>query len=434
MSISRKTKEDMANTVVRSRSDIYFKPFYSKFKCYCTQCGETYTISKQELKEIKNSHMCPRCWRSATKISDSRKQNFGNYVLVPSDNKLSALGYRVRFKWDLNKMVSASTKLVAKFSGINFGEELRSYPKFTEVRDIHLIPFYGGIGEDQSQTGKWKKRTKSTRYFENMYEIGYPEHCQYGHTPKKTKKEYLEESIGMYHLKSSQVRIAMSHIMNPIQLQRMVMFDINDYEIAKKYNNLEESYRSRFDDNVVARCVEMRLNKFDAEYIKRNRLSTIDYIDYLFDCDRIGMKNKHPKDFRSANTEVTRIINEQIKREEEYRIKNSKKIIKKLSAELPSKSVSGIVISPVRSVEELRESAKYMQNCIMSYMNKYITGKCFLYIVRDDSGKILANVELDKSQIIQIRGRYNSSVPKKISNIIKKMVSDNRKTLESITV
>jgi len=75
-----------------------------------------------------------------------------------------------------------------------------------------------------------------------------------------------------------------------------------------------------------------------------------------------------------------------------------------------------------------------MQNCIMSYMNKYITGKCFLYIVRDDSGKILANVELDKSQIIQIRGRYNSSVPKKISNIIKKMVSDNRKTLESITV
>lgn len=413
-------KNDVVNTIVQNSKIIYVKPYYKKYKCYCTGCGNSLVISKQQLKEIHNSHMCPMCWRKAYKVYE-HDQKYLDFVNTRTE--INCEGYMASFTWSFDHAEKIRIKHVAHFYGVG---TLNNYhePNHTQVRDIHIGMFGRNIYPDYEPDGKWKKKTRSTGYFNNMIPINFPNNGIWKEDiPYGTKKDYLDDVIGKIDMKSSQKKIAIDHILSPLQIKRMVMFDLNDYEDVRKMNFKDDVWWNDYDLKEIRKCQNMRLNKFDAEYVRKNKLKIRDFIDYIEECNEVGIKNKHPKDFQHEHSKVSAMVRLQNELSKIKKIdKRYAKHLGEITDALPKFSEKGILIQPVMNLEELSEDATYMSNCIMSYALDYINGKCFLFIVRDESGTILANVEIRKQQVIQCRARFNQDPSPEIKRAVKKMV------------
>ena len=434
--LSKETKVQMVDTIIRSGMNLIYKPYYNKYKCYCQMCGKTYTVTKDQFKEIRNSHMCPECWREVSKIEAAEPIRLIDYVSVPDG--FNSSGYQIEFTWFFNRASKIRTTLVAKFYNITGKYGDRQEPDYTEVRGIHIGPFGSGIYPDTiGYKAKWRHKTKTPSYFRSMYEIGNPFNGSMAMNRDIDfafhggKRAYLNAVIGRYHPKSSQMQIAIKHILKPIQLQRMVMFDLNDYAIVKTMKFRKYGFYSSdpYDPAYVTSCMEYHLNKFDAIYIRDNCIDVADYLDYLSDCEKLKIKNKHPHDFQAEHAKLAKIIRE---RRDAMKQAGANKILAKLAKMLPEYHGKEYVIQPIRSTSELKKNADYMQNCIYSYLDNYLDQRCFLYIVRSNEGKILANVELHKDKIVQIRARYNNEPPKSIQKTVQQMVAKNSEKLQHI--
>jgi len=211
------------------------------------------------------------------------------------------------------------------------------------------------------------------------------------------------------------------------------MFDLNDYKDVKKSNYKYDSYRWQGygeDSGIgeVKECMDFHLNKYDQQYLLKNGLSLSDFLDYLKQCKKLGIKNKHPKCFTEEHAKLSEKCRKIEVMEHKEMMKNCKKIINSIVKELPEYKNGDMTIRPVKSADELKKNAKYMQNCIYGYLDKYLERKCILYIVRKKR-KIVANVELHGSNIIQIRARFNEDPSKDISKAVEEMVVNNRRVL-----
>lgn len=429
MRLTSDQKKVMAETVFRSRAEMYMKPYFSKYKCYCTQCSQTLVVTKDVLKEIRNSHICPMCWRKINRVTDKLEQ-MSNWISIKDDKEHGLRnGYRITFTRKFNEAHNIRTKLVAKFYGAYISEDGNSGqdPIYSILKDIHIGMYGNNIVMDWEKTGKWKKPTESWRVFECMYGYGHP--FIRNKNSFANKKDYLFSILGNMTLKSTQISIAKKHILSEIQLQRMVMFNLNDYDSVRKSN-----YKMKFpwyspeeyNNVIIKKCVNENLNKYDQEYLITNNIRVSDYIDYLESCKKLGIKNKHPKDFSSEDEKIQDIIREQKEKE-----KNEKaaKALSRFVNSLPNYKSKKYAITPVKTIEELKSNAKYMHNCIFGYLEKYSKRECLLYIVRDSNKKIVANVELNGNEIIQIRARYNNNPSKDIDKAVRDMVKKNSNTL-----
>jgi hypothetical protein len=430
-------RKQMVDTIMRSGMNLIYRSHNKNVQCYCEMCGKTYTVTKDQFKEIRNSHMCPECWREVVKIQESTEPvHLADYVSVPDGENSN--GYQVEFKWNFNHASWIRADLVARFYHTKGGTQ---EPEYTEVKGIHLGPFWSGIHPDSSDSlSGWKRKTKTTNYYRCMYINGNPvsgpmnrdiDFSNFG-----GKRAYLEAVIGQYHPKSSQMQIAIKHILKPIQMQRMVMFDLNDYNIVKTMTKPKENsyYSCKLNDTYepaeVKTCMEEHLNMYDAKYIQEHNIDVTSYLDYLHQCKELHIKNKHPHVFGEEHAKLSAILRE---REDMNRLKKAERILPKLAEILPEYHGKEFSIIPVQSAEELKKDANYMNNCIFGYLDKYMQRLCFLYIVRNNNGKILANVELQEDKIIQIRARYNEDAPKKIQDAMQRMVLRNAEQLQLAT-
>jgi hypothetical protein len=381
--------------------------------------------------------MCPSCWTHIDRITDEQ-ESFYDYVKIDESRekfidtgfKCIVNGFAVSFKWDFDHPVGLSIVHVAIF---DFQQPKDTgygyiYNATIKVKDIVLGMFATHIYSAWVPTGKWRK-SRSAAYFFNMYELRDKNQIDYG-----TKKEYLSDVIGIVPIKSSQLTIAKNHILSPLQIRRMIAFDLNDYNDVKKCNYRPDSYglgRIEYNDiTQLKTCCDLHMNRFDMLYLRKNKIGIEDYTDYLYQCHKLGIKNKHPQDFKTEHEKMSRILLEIEEKEKEELVRNSKKILKEFTAALPEYKSSQLTIKPVKSATELKRNAEYMHNCIYGYLEKYLNHECILYIVREKS-KIVANVELKGSSIIQIRARFNEDPPARIAKAVKKMVASNKSALEN---
>ncbi len=444
MKISSDDRLAMAKTIISDKKVIYIKPYRNKTKCFCTQCLNTFTVSKDQLKEIHNSHMCPQCWRKASKIHD-HSDSYSSYVSIPAtdykDYKYNAhnaeYGCSVDFDWEFDHPKNLMIKKVAVFE-FNGNEASVKTLHFAKVRDLFISSFFSQRlyeANGDRKTGKWRQPYSLRKYWTLMYGIrdfSFDESVERNDYTvfDNPKMSYLKDTVGDISIKSTQAEIVKKHILNQLQIQRMLMFDLNSYDDVKKCNYSTGSHWSQvYDDDQVKKCMELHLNKYDEQYVRKNKIYVGDYIDYLAQCKQLCIKNKHPKNFTDEHEKMSEKIRslEDEKRQELF--KNSKAIINAITDQLPTYKCGKLSITPVMSIEELKNNARYMHNCIFGYAENYMKKKCILYIVRSNR-TIVANVELNGSRVVQIRARYNKDPSAAIVKAVNCMVADNITPLE----
>ena len=67
------------------------------------------------------------------------------------------------------------------------------------------------------------------------------------------------------------------------------------------------------------------------------------------------------------------------------------------------------IIIPAQSVESLEQESKEQSNCVRTYSEKYATGSCDIYFMRqvDNQEKSLVTVEVKNNEVVQSRIKYN---------------------------
>ena len=158
------------------------------------------------------------------------------------------------------------------------------------------------------------------------------------------------------------------------------------------------------------------LNRF-IKYSKmcRKKVDTNLYTDYLRFAKLLGYdlkNNKYafPKDLRKEHDKLYK----------QYKIQSTKIIcnsIKKRGKELSSNKYQNknFIIFPALSMESLKDESKQQNNCVRTYADKYATGVCDIYFMRDvnQPKKSLVTIEVKNNRVVQSRIKNNADPNKK---------------------
>ena len=73
------------------------------------------------------------------------------------------------------------------------------------------------------------------------------------------------------------------------------------------------------------------------------------------------------------------------------------------------------IIFPALTVESLKDESKQQNNCVRTYAEKYATGTCDIYFMRDikQPKKSLVTIEVKNNKVVQSRIKNNKSPDKK---------------------
>ena len=148
-----------------------------------------------------------------------------------------------------------------------------------------------------------------------------------------------------------------------------------------------------------------------AKYAKKHRgkIDIYTYKDYLRFAKLMGLnlKNKKylfPDNLQERHDEL----------EESFKI-NNREILNTSIAKRYDNLKENIyqdekfIIIPAKSVESLEQESKEQSNCVRTYSEKYATGNCDIYFMRqvDNQDKSLVTVEVKNNEVIQSRIKYN---------------------------
>ena len=69
------------------------------------------------------------------------------------------------------------------------------------------------------------------------------------------------------------------------------------------------------------------------------------------------------------------------------------------------------IILPAYNLKDLQEESKQQHNCVRTYAEKYASGDCDIYFMRDikKQNKSLVTVEVKQNKVIQSRVKYKKS-------------------------
>ena len=205
------------------------------------------------------------------------------------------------------------------------------------------------------------------------------------------------------------------------QLKILKLFKEKD---IKKIRHLENyiSYGSDMTDlEEISEYIS--LNRF-IKYSKKcqKKVDTYLYKDYLRFAKILGFdlkNNKYafPKNLREEHDKLSN----------QYKIQNKKIIcdlIKKRGKELSSNKYQNkkFIIFPALSIESLKDESKQQNNCVQTYAEKYATGTCDIYFMRDINKpkKSLVTIEVKNNSVVQSRIKNNDDPNKKQLEFINK--------------
>ena len=146
------------------------------------------------------------------------------------------------------------------------------------------------------------------------------------------------------------------------------------------------------------------------------------YKDYLRFAKCLGFDLKNNRYIFPKN-----LKEEHDKLEEQYEIQ-SKEIIKKAIIKRGKELSVNIykdnkfIIIPACTLKELQDESKQQNNCVRTYAEKYATGDCDIYFMRDvnKQNKSLVTVEVKNNIIVQSRIKNNCDPNEKQKKFLQK--------------
>lgn len=203
------------------------------------------------------------------------------------------------------------------------------------------------------------------------------------------------------------------HNLDYEQLKVLRLLKKKDIKLINKlvgYRNLEE----------LSRYVNLEQAYYNV--LKKNYHSEYEYLDYLRMCIQLGysMKDKKvlfPKELEKEHDRLVDLV-EIVKNEANDRL--IKQRLEQLNKNIYQNKK--YIIFPAPSVDSLLKESKSQQNCVKTYCSRYALGETDIYYLREleNQDKSLVTVEVNGTEIVQARIKYNAKPSKEQQKFLDK--------------
>lgn len=449
-----KQQEKYGNLIIKS----------NKNKCHCTNCSHDF-ISK---KNINEETRCPNCHNKyLIKRSNLKHYEFKNYLsILDRINDTFVIRY-----FELKTIIDALHE--AHSSIVEFAREVitNNYYRDVFVNDrvsrcqCHIYIHHSNNSYFNPE--KWREYTRNYSLID--YSIVFPNNIK--ELLKDTEYKYSciwdiakhSTYIDLLELLKNKSGYAINRIerLSKMKLYNLALreneFDVsgsfqNIFGVSKDYYPFMKKYNITYTQLKILRLLKEKdinkiryLEKFTgygentddlkeiAQYISLNRfikyakmhhgnIKIYLYKDYLRFAKFLGfdLKNNRyafPKDLEKEHDKL----------EKQYQIQNkeiTQKAIRKRAKELLANKYKNnqFIILPARSLKEMQDESKQQNNCVRTYAEKYATGTCDIYLMRNikNPKKSLVTVEVKDNRIVQSRIKNNNEPNEKQLKFLQK--------------
>lgn len=364
-----------------------YKRIKGGYDCYCSCCGEHFTLTDEQLLQTKEAGLCFKCAESVRVVQRRPvKETVKRAWLSILNENNAENGYMVTYKGD--EIIGCLHVLHYDGNGGRF--------VYGIVKNMGYSITYT---ENKSY---WRK--EATSY--NPYRCYFYE----AETPLlnawKRKKDYYQ-SLKLDDLKSNQKTFIKKGIYNERQLDYIRVFDLDYPEQLHKYNKYIQIHAVRHAD-------ELKLSANILEYLVSNNFPIAEYTDYLNACKQLGLKPQKPKDLYKAHDDLVNII----------KIAENKECNERIIGRYPEMQKNEwhkgkLAIHSFKDFSEMEKVATKLNNCIARlYAKPYSQGTTDVYYGTED-GQITFALEVANGKMMQLRGSCNRGVSNSIAKFVK---------------
>ena len=368
-----------------------YKRIKGGYQCYCSRCGQHFTLNDEQLEQVKEAELCFHCAFSVKVLQKRPRKIYPKWTWLAICNEKGAInGYNVVWQGDEDIEILSAEHV------LHYGNDGSQY----------LYGVTKNMGYSLTRNNNknyWRKERWSynsyLNYFYNVDEILAEEW-------KRKKGYYLGLNL---ELKSNQATFVKKGIYNENQLDYIRMFDLNHPEDLHKY----KEYISRHHVPYNGRERKFSINTLD--YLVRNNFSIGEYVDYVRTCETLGMNWEKPKDLYAKHNELLKIIN--AKKNEVY----AQNVVKRHDQLAKNEWQKGsLAIHVVHDFQEMQKISTELKTCISRlYVKPYSTGTTDVYYGTTEGNTTFA-LEIANRKLQQLRGPCNTDV----NDDVKKFVGE----------
>ena len=436
-----KKQEQYHNLIIKS----------SKNKCHCTNCNYDFYSKKKVNEEAK----CPNCHNKyLIKRSNLHYYDFKDYLsMLNIVNNTFVIRY-----FELKTIIDAKHK--HKSSVVEFAREILTNNWYRDVyinervskSQCHIYIYH--------QNGYYIDETKWRQYTRNYSLIDYT--IVFSNNLKKLLKNTDFKYSCIWDIAKNSTYIDLLELLknkkddelNRIEcLAKMKLYNLalkakefnckgtfqeifgvsKDFYSFMKRNNItytqleilrllkeKDIKKIRYLENFVGYGNNISDIEEISEYISLNRFIKYSkmhhrnvkaylYKDYLRFAKLLGFDLKNNRYAFPKNLEE-----EHDKLEKQYKIQNKKIIRQAISKRSKELSVNKyhdkkFIILPAPNLEALQEESTQQDNCVRTYAEKYASGMCDIYFMRNikEPKKSLVTVEVQHNKIVQTKIKHN---------------------------
>ena len=410
--LSDDVSQNSAKLITNFNKLHYKKTESNTYYAFCSGCCDYSEYSKEEFKQIRSNHCCPKCGKSFKSTSKSTPPTeYSGYVEVED------YGYRIDTLF-------------------NWGElpKLKSYKQVAYFGDTKCA-WLRGI---KAWYANWTAYGVTTDYNKPYYHKSYSRYVRdsfidYCNSNRSYQlniltgvylKKYLQTNFD-FITKSNQKTMVMNNHFTFREAEGIKVFDLKTKEDVMKYSD----YLNRCPDlwiyvRNMNNGLAKELNIYYLDYLSRNNIDFGRYIEYCNLAMELKYEIDKPKDFERSLAKL-----KSIKEREKIRIQFEKDKalavnIAKRGMLLPTYEKDNIVISPFKTAYEIRTCGNKLHNCIGSYVDKYGNGMTDIYHLDVDKALRIA-IEIRNGELKQAYAHHNSQCPTELMKHIKAFCKQN---------
>lgn len=393
--IDSESKAKFVDVALRDYRYFYYKKINNDtYKCWCSNCNTDMKFKKIEMNQIKKAHLCPNCYNDV--IIKTNKHPFENKIL----GRINDAGYCVSVVKEVGNQPKVHCRQVAYWTTGKRGAK-HFYARGIKRTMSYYIDFSYNPNDNEF-------KLKHTNVYYCSIEDMFVDINKISEIKTYTKKEYL--SSYEEELKSNQKKICIDNILNHYQIEAMRVFDLKTIKEIHKYNKwINENAR-----DMQYHKTSKTLNIYYLDYLSRNNIRFSDFVDFMYQCDMLGIKLWKPKDFKKAHEELSKEF--KFKKDEIYDKNIQERYLYLQRNILESKDYT---IKPLSCSKEIVDVSKQLHNCMAScYLEKYAKGQTDLYAMFVN-GVAVIGIEVLNNKLWQVRAKYNNDPTKKQNKIVK---------------
>lgn len=371
----------MAKTLITTTRKFIYQKTDAGYHVHCCECGYDDVVPYKRLKMMRDAKMCGKC---GEQVTFTRMTNFQIDNYITESDKESCDGYRIIFTCDFGQPKDIQYYHV--YHRDNTGEYVK-----------YIVKYMYRLSFDLINRNYWRKLRKYAEYSSQFFDYEYRKDFDFG----KLKDKYEDF---MLEFKSNQKRFIMDGVYNKNQLAYIYYFDLNnpqELERNLKYIKDNRFYRELRQDT-------KKLNVHYLDYLSREQIKLVDYLDYADACHELGIKPEKPKKeaFKDAHDKMTNAL--ECKKNQEYieKVKERGNQLKEYEY-----SKGDYIIKPFDDVSDIINTSQQLHNCIKTYIEKYATNKTDIFYCKC-SDKLVMAIEVKDNQLIQCRTDFNGSPSK----------------------